>query len=184
MADARAHNDIAQLQGLCDAMDEQAFLPLRGDELTNLEMARRIMNFSDLAVEIAVAAEKLRVCSRKGVKETPQKYGGGTYFRIGSYTPWLGFNAKAWLNLGVSPLWVNFYYYPAESQQRLFEIRQKLLRFRSMQPQRYFEFEGHVSVPIFLRAGVEKDKLVEDAVQQLRELAAELDCLERAASGG
>jgi hypothetical protein len=174
------HGDIAQLEGLCNAMDEQAFLPLRGEELTNLEMARRIINFSDLPFEIAAAAESRGYCNRRGLRETAFRYCSGTYVRIGTYEPWLGFDAKAWLRLGVSPLWVNFFPPPYSPTV---EIREKLVRFRTASPQRCFEFEGRVAVPIVLAAGVEKNRLVEEAVRQLGELASELDVRERAASG-
>jgi hypothetical protein len=163
------HNDIAQLRGLCNRMDEEAFLPLRGDELTNLEMARRIINYSDLPFDIAGEAARRGYCSRKGLRETPFRYGSGTYIRIGPYNPWLGFEASFWSTFGVSPLWVVFY--PTDPTA---EIMEKLSRFRSATPQRCFDLEGEVLVPIFLRIGVEKHLIVEDAVRQIGELANEL----------
>jgi hypothetical protein len=174
-ADMRAHNDVAQLQGLCEAMDEQAFLPVRGEELTNVEMAKRIINFSDLPFDIVGEAEKLGFCNRKGLKETAQRYGpGGTYIRIGSYTPWFGFDAYAWLKLGISPLWVNFFAPPYSPTA---EIREKLVRYRTALSPKCFDFEGRVSVPIFVAVGVEKDRVIEGAARQIGELAAELGAL-------
>jgi hypothetical protein len=85
--EADSHNDIAQLQGLCKIIDEEAFLPLRGDELTDSEMARRIVNYCDLPFDIATEAEKRGYCDRKGLNETPKQYGSGRYIRIGSYEP-------------------------------------------------------------------------------------------------
>src|SRR5271156_2412522 len=38
-----ASADIAQLRSLCDVMDNEAFLPVRVEELTNLEMPRRLI---------------------------------------------------------------------------------------------------------------------------------------------
>jgi len=175
-----SHSDIAQLQGLCKTMDEEAFLPLRGDELTNLEMARRIINYSDLPLDIATEAESRGYCSKKGFRATPLRYGSGIYIGIGAYTPWLGFDAEAWFRSGVSPLWVNFSpRYSASS-----EIKERLLRFRTATPPRCFDFAGQVSVPIFLTVGVEKHRIVEDAVRQIGELANELATMPESASSG
>jgi len=40
--------DIAQLQGLCERMDEEAFLPLRSEELTG-QGAARVLQYCQLA---------------------------------------------------------------------------------------------------------------------------------------
>jgi hypothetical protein len=46
--EASAIADIAQLRSLCDVMDNEAFLPVRIEELTNLEVPRRLIGFADL----------------------------------------------------------------------------------------------------------------------------------------
>jgi len=49
------------------------------------------------------------------------------------------------------------------------------VRFRAATPPKCFDFGGgRVSVPIFLAAGVEKRRVVEDAARQIGELAEEL----------
>lgn len=166
-------NDIAQLQGLCRQMDEEEFLPLGGDDLTNLGMAKRIINFSDLPFRIVDEAARLGFCTKK--KESNFRYGSGTYLRIGQFAAWAGFSANLWRNLGVSPIWVNFY----PESCRIAEVREKLSRFRTVSPQRCFDTEiknyRFVAVPIFLTTGVEKQRIIEDCVRQISELAAELD---------
>src|SRR5262249_34884639 len=44
--------DIAQLKSLCDVMDNEAFLPVRIEELTNLELPRRLIGLADLIPEL------------------------------------------------------------------------------------------------------------------------------------
>lgn len=167
--ETRAHGDIIQLQGLCDAMDNEAFLPLRGDELTNLEIPRRIIDYNGLAFDIASEAERQGNCNRKGVKATSL----GTYIRIGTYQTWLGFDYVAWRQSGASPIWVNFFP-PPYSPVALAEICDKLIRFRTATPTRCFDFKDRIRVPLFLKVGVEKAIVVKHAVRQLGELAAEL----------
>jgi len=161
-------NDIVQLRGLCRTMDEEEILPIRGDELTNLEMARRIINFSDLPFGIVDEAASRELCTRKN--ETNYRHASGVYIQIGGYTAWVGFDLIAWRSRGVSPIWVIF---PRSAQ--IAEIRKKLLRFCTAVPQRFFDSDsGKALVPLFLATGVEKQRIIEDAVNQIRELATEL----------
>jgi hypothetical protein len=167
-------NDIAQLSGLCRTMEEEAFLPLRGDELTNLDMARRVVNFSNLPFGIVNEAVNQGLIDKKGVRETPNRYGAGSYIRINGYSAWVGFHAYQWNKLGISPIWLNFYpdYCPVA------EVRSNLLGLRHATPPRCFDMEIRnykwVAVPISLTAGVEKQRIIEDAVRQIRELRDEL----------
>ena len=163
-------NDITQLQGLCRRMDEESFLPLSGDELTNLGMARRIINLSDLPFDIVNEAVSRGLCSRKGVRETNYRYGSGANMRIGKYTSWVGFDVLAWRRWGASPIWVSF-----PPGALIAEVRNKLVRFHTATTQRFFDFEsGWAAVPIFLTTGVEKHNVIEDAVGQIRKLRDEL----------
>lgn len=170
-------NDIAQLQGLCKTMDEEEILPLSGDELTDLDMARRFINFSDLALEIVYKAESRGLCNRN--KAVPTKYGAGTSVQIGEYKSWVGFDAKSWLRLGVSPIWVYFYAPPLHQTT---EVREKLVRFRTGAPQPSFDSYNGLLVPIVLKTGVEKQSIIEDAVDQIREIVDALGIQEPSAT--
>jgi hypothetical protein len=164
-------NDIAQLQGLCRTMDEEEFLPLRSEELTNQDMPRRIINFSNLPFSIIEKAVIQKLCIRK--TETNYRHGSGVYIEIGEYTAWVGFDRVAWRSLGVSPVWVNFNC----SSCPIAEVRNKLAHFRSSTPKLCFDSEDgrFVMVPILLPSGVEQERIVEDAVQQICGLKALLD---------
>jgi len=170
-AETECHNNITQLQGLVRAIDEEEILPLRGDELTNLDMARRIINLSNLALEIVYKAESEGLCSRG--RAAPYKYGSGTYIQIGEYRAWLGFDAFTWRHLEVSPIWVTF-----SPPAPIVEIREKLVRFRTAESPRCFDMNNRsylwLAVPIFLATGVEKQSIIDDAVDQIRELRDEL----------
>ena len=45
--------DIVQLRGLTDQMNAGEFLPLREDEVTDVNVARRLTNYSELIEDIA-----------------------------------------------------------------------------------------------------------------------------------
>jgi hypothetical protein len=153
-------------------MDEEAFLPLSRDELTNLDMARRFINFSNLPFSIVDEAVNQELCIRKN--ETNYRHASGAYVRFGECTAWIGFDRLAWRSMGVSPIWVIF---PWDGRSA--EIRKRLAQFRTATPQRCFDIEnGRTAVPIFLTPGVSKPDIVDNAVRQIKELRAELGALE------
>jgi len=167
--------DIVQLQGLCRTMDEETFLPLRGDEVTNLDMAQRYINFSDLAFAILIEAVDKGFCSREGIRERNYRYGPGAFFRIGNYKPWIGFGARSWLRLGASPIWIIFLPLPENPTS---VISERLVGFRTCIPQRcydgYGRNDGRLLIPVLLRTGVDKKDIIKDAVDQIGELMAKL----------
>ena len=55
-------HDILQLQGLTNRMDSEAFLPICSDELTSEEIARRLINYSDLIEDIVQQAQGQQSC--------------------------------------------------------------------------------------------------------------------------
>jgi len=169
------HNDIAQLQGMCKMMEKVAFLPLSNDELTNPDVARRVVNYSDLAIDIRDEAVKQKLCSRDNVRATNYKHGSGARIRIGTYALWIGFDAMSWLRLGISPIWLYFYPPP---QNLTPEIREKLLRPHADSIQPSFDSYNGLLVPINLLIGVEKQRIIEDAVKQIGKLVNVLSVLE------
>lgn len=177
--DAAAHNDVIQLRGLCDRMDAEAFLPFTSEELSNLEIPRRIMDLSCLPLDIVAEATKAGYCDTKSQRETPSRYGSGKYVKIGRFSPWLAFDAAAWRDLGTSPMWVQFY----SDYNNLTEVRELLTPLRVTTPCLCFDFNGYICVPLMLPTGVEKDVVVRDAVAQVGRVATLLRSAERVAAG-
>ncbi len=169
--ETKSRNNIIQLQGLCAKMDEEEFLPLRPDELTDLDMARRFLNFSNLPFDIAARAAGLHLCI--GMREANYRLGSGIHIQIAGFTAWIGFSASLWRKWGISPIWVEFVHQSCD----VAKVRTLLHSFRTLMPPRCFDaFDGNcVAVPIILSAGVEKQQIIDYAVRQLGELKAELE---------
>src|SRR6516225_5425314 len=75
--------DIAQLRSLCDVMDTDAFLPVRVEELTNLEVPRRLIGLADLIPDLSEQAVAMGIADRKGLTPTHGWYSAGRYLKIG-----------------------------------------------------------------------------------------------------
>ncbi|HUB00686.1 MAG TPA: hypothetical protein VMA34_20315 [Terracidiphilus sp.] len=167
-------NDMTQLRGLCDMMDQEPILPLKENEIGDQQMALRIVNFNDLAHAIVDQATGTQSYTRSHLK-----YGSGAYLDIANYRAWVGFDALAWHRKGISPIWVAFL-----SRAQMDEIREKLTPFRRGSPRRCFESQNGrvVMVPIFLKTEVEKYQIIQNAVDQIHELAKLLGGVEQPAT--
>jgi len=166
-------NDIIQLRGLCDMMDQEEILPLGKNEISDQQTALRIVNFIDLAHAIVDQATG-QPCARSHLK-----YGSGAYLDIANYRAWVGFGAWTWHQNGISPIWVQFL-----SRTQMDEIREKLTPLRRTSPRRYFESQNGriVMVPILLKTEVEKYHIIQNPVDQIHELAKLLGGEEQSAT--
>ena len=74
--------DIAQLRSLCDVMDTDAFLPVRVEELTNLEVPRRLIGLVNLIPDLSEQAVAMGIADRKGLVPTHGWYSAGRDLKI------------------------------------------------------------------------------------------------------
>jgi hypothetical protein len=88
--------DIAQLRSLCDVMDIDAFLPVRVEELTNLEVPRRLVGFADLIRDLSEQAVAMGIADSKGLLPAHRWYATGRYLKIGLAGAWLGIDHENW----------------------------------------------------------------------------------------
>lgn len=160
--------DILQLRGLTDRMDAEAFLPLRGDEVTDQEMARRLMNYSDLIFEIIDKLEHIGVASKRGYSVGHGSYYTGRFFGVhGKFQAWLGVQFESWRDTGITPLWCDFKGKTAITVDH-FKTNPELIEAAE------FYGEGRLYVPIRLKTGVERNRVVDDAVAQIKRVADHL----------
>jgi hypothetical protein len=167
--DMATSNDIAQLIGLCNTIDAEAFLPLRPDELSNVELPRRVVNLADVVFEIVYSCEASNYCDRKGLKETNGRYTSGTYLLFGSYGSWFGLHLQLWKAFEISPLWFEFSNNEYGKAQK---VRELLRGWRHSSPPRCLDFENKVVVPAILPTGVEKERIITTVVEQVGEMVA------------
>ena len=161
--------DIVQLRGLTDQMDADEFLPLREDEVTDLSLARRQINYVQLIDEIV---ERLVADDPASIKSLGW---GCTYTSAGRYLQlhakfelWLGVDLLAWRDRGVTPLWSK--HDTSDSASGLEgRIREAGQLFDDAE-----EANGWLYIPIRLTTGVDRDRVIDDAVRQMRDVADRL----------
>ncbi len=168
--DAIRH-DILQLQGLTARMDaEEAFLPIRADEVTDQETARRLVNYSSLIEDITQKLRDSGHADTKRLNPSHNWYTAGRFLRLrGKFGSWLGIDLRVWRNAGITPLWL----WLGNSEFSGVAGRHRAIReiFDDVQ---HYENTGDLYIPIRLETGVERDRVVDEATAQIARIADRL----------
>ena len=160
--------DIARLRSLCDVMDTDAFLPARVEELTNLDVPRRLIGLADLIGDLSEQAVAMGIADSKGLRPTQGWYSTGRYLRIGQVGAWLGIDHKNWSRYGISPLWIIF---QNTEWGRSLLVREAL---KSWGPPQLFEQDDRAMIPLTILPNITPNVVLEDLLRQLKQLHAGL----------
>jgi hypothetical protein len=163
-------DDIRQLQGLCERMDSEAFLPLRSEELTGTDAPRRYLQFCDLVNDVGEELVASGLCDRKGLQAGGGHGYFGRYLRSGDTVFYIGFDCVAWLTHNHSPLWLRFDQYA--SPEVLSALRQHAaneIRWTTV-----VENPRRILVPLNVMPGAEKPEIVAAIAAQVAGVLAAL----------
>jgi hypothetical protein len=97
--------DVAQIAGLVERIDHEAFLPLTTNELTGPTPAR-IIQFCQLVDDLVAALLKEFGFSKQGLKATGGAGWYGHYVRIHGFGCQVLTSAPFWQKHGTTPLWL------------------------------------------------------------------------------
>ena len=154
--------DIVQLRGLTDQMDADEFLPLREGEVNDLNTARRMINYIGLIDEIVGRLKTDGVALlAQGVA---YEYAGRYLELHKQFETWLGVHLRVWRDLGITPLWIEIKR-PA--------VEGGIERVKELFNDAHWR-EPWLCIPIRLTAKVDRDRVIEDAVRQVRSIAERL----------
>ena len=161
--------DVLQLQGLANREDREAFLPLRADEVTDQEAARRLVNYVDLIGDIVSKLQDNQIVDTTGFGVSNGPHYTGRYFSFSTHDKlqtWFGVDRWEWHTTGITPLW---WWFGKKSRVVAdhFKTDPELFKDTSF-------YDTGQNVPIRLKTGVEWDRVIEDAVEQMTRMAANL----------
>ena len=169
--------DIQQLQGLCNQMDAEAFLPLRPDELSS-EFPKRILDLNRLIYDSVERAKFVTAYRTSSWRYEPGGNSGpsgdiatGKYIGIGKCmghgdrtgSVWFGINFKHWAGPRKTPLWLLLMYdSPRDVPPTLKELE------RTDPPELIYENAQAMWISIDLPTDVEYDEVLDAVVERLR----------------
>ena len=158
--------DIAQLRALCQRQDEDAFLPLRVDELAPA-FPRRLLQLNRLIDDATELAKQARIANTERLARAAQTYGYGRYLKLGQADSdvwagaWFGIHQELWASRRETPIWLVVSAW--EDTLPLPELRRRLGE---------DIWAGTESaIPIHLPTGVERDTVLNAIVERLRCIA-------------
>lgn len=171
--------DILQLQELASREDSEDFLPVRPDELTGQEVSRRLVNYCDLVDPI----KDQLVANQFANAQTPIQHGwhsAGRYLHIflpdylnypeHQYRVWFGVYLNIWSIFGITPLWLELRLNDDQSNVNgdPGHIKEHFIReeFHGVQ-----YYEGLLYFPIRIMPSVERDDVINHAVEQIETVA-------------
>ena len=166
---AAVQQDILQLRGLTDQMNSGVFLPLREDEVTDASVARRVTNYSELIEEIAGRLQTDGVADMKGLRPSHGYTSAGRWLRLhGKFGLWLGVDLLAWRDRGITPIWSEH-----NTNDEFSGVEGKVRRAEKLFEEAQEE-DGWLYIPIRLTTGAERERVLDDAVRQMRSVADRL----------
>ncbi len=162
--DISTGEDLRQLSALCEQMDTEAFLPIRSEELTST-LGRRIMQFNGLVDDLANQLVAQGLADVKGLKASATREYYLRYMRLNRYGACLQFNSANWATWGDSPIWLGVKGVDWQvAPDVVAALRRADIGFR----------EGSTSfcqIPIYLKAGVEREEVFAHALMQITRVA-------------
>lgn len=159
-------NDILQLQGLADLQDSEAFLPLRREQLgPDIPRLHRhlIRLFNDTTERIF----ETDWAARHNMKKARTDSHLIQFMELGGYNSWFSLNFDYWARYRETPLWFGFQQNTMREHEEV--ILSKLAPLRLKNPPKFVEAER--VIPITLLTGAEYSAVLDDVVNQLKEIA-------------
>ena len=170
-------SDIQQLRGFAEKMDEEAFLPLRPEEL-GPEIPRRLFNLENFVDHVFESLKHKESAADTTKSQSNTFY--GRYFILFGAAAWFGLDRNQWAKVRDTPLWLQFnidFYKDWEGLTPFGQIRDNLRPLELKTPPGLFEVvPGHLVIPIYLPFGVEQDAMRDAAVECIEEIGKLIDC--------
>ena len=159
--------DVLQLRGLAKFGESDRFPPLRGDELSDVTIPRRMIEYGEL-IENIVGELKLRgVADTEGLGHTRTWDEKGCYCRVlEQFGIWIGVALEPWKNFGITPLWIKLFSTEWGNLGEYYDRLDNHPEFEKVQDGKDGKY-----FPIRLRTGVEKDEVIGDATDQVERMA-------------
>lgn len=160
--DSDVASEIKQLRGLAMKQDREAFLPLKEEELVP-EIARRVINLVDLVDAAINLGRTDGWLNTDRLTSSRTGYWYARWFRFSGVEgeQWFGVDYRTWAMRGESPLWLWIYEVPEKLRGKL---TVKL----------YDGGDGGTFVPIYLPIGVEREKVLDSVIFQLKDICGAL----------
>jgi len=157
-------SDLNQLEGLCFKIDEEAFLPLKEQDL-GIDIAKRIYGYYNLTDKIADELKSKLEAKTEGLKSSAFHGGYRKYMTINQWSVSLELNFKYWIEKTETPLWVGI---KDKNWDYDSNIKEKLMSLQEVDAEQIFVGDySFTYVPLFLPLRVSENIIINEIVSFL-----------------
>ncbi|MBK9049670.1 MAG: hypothetical protein IPL78_01745 [Chloroflexi bacterium] len=176
--DLETLSDLVQLQGLCERMDEEAFLPIRSEELTS-DFGTRIIQYCEIVDEIVNTLVAQKIASTKNLRASSAGGGYWRYMSIYGHGCKLQFNPALWKSLRATPIWFGIKKIAGKQWVFAKDAKEKLVHLEMEEPTKLFHRYDELLIPLYIPTNVEKVDVVTSLLTQLNEIIEALRAVEQ-----
>jgi hypothetical protein len=149
-------------------MDEEAFLPLRSEELAP-QIAVRTLQYCHLVDDVTDKLVAEGVASVKGLKATGALGWYGRYLKLKEHGCCLMFDAEAWATLRETPIWLSV---TGPDWKVTAQLLDALAPLENQVQPRMLRDDSELLIPLALPMGVEREAVVDKLLMQVKEVVA------------
>jgi hypothetical protein len=170
-------SDLHQLNGLCENMDRDGFIPLRSHEIGNLDIPKRILQYPELILGAVSKLRELGYISTSGLQYTSTNHWTGQYIFIPDSGRVIGsliaLDLVAWKQNGKSPIWLEFTdgQTGPDKQKQIRSIFNKTDLYMADLQEPNGKSRYGFGTPLYLLPNVESNRVVDSIVTQVQEIA-------------
>lgn len=170
--------DIKQLQSLCDAADIDKFIPFDASDLNNQLTPAIILQFGQVIRDVGAIGLRKGFMNKDGLTMGVTFSGFGIYYWLnsqGCVGVWFGVDYDLWKTYGL-PLWLKFS--PTPTFGRSAEV-EPMLRTQPVGNHLIQKLDDDsLAVSINIQPGSDKDRVINDAANQIESIAEALSWIE------
>ena len=171
-------NDLMQLRSLCKSAEDDAFIPIASEELTNQRFPELVLQLNTIVKETIELGITEDFINTEGLRPTHNWDSIGQYisfpraYKVGA---WLGIKFNLWREHGNTPLWLLF---SPTDWGRAFDVRPILEPWAKKESIFTTLEDNYFAIAIDLKAGEELQTVARDVASQLKQISEELSNLE------
>ena len=165
--------DVLQLAGLAKFSESEGFPPLRSNELTDLNLPRRMFDYCDLVEDIVTELKSRGVARTDGLLPTHTWFDTGRYFRVvDEFDYWIGVSLVPWKNAGITPLWFSVTPHIGDHYSGLEKFFDDVYEVSNQRKSRKRDAKY---IPIRLATGMDRAGVIKDSADQVQRIVERLE---------
>jgi hypothetical protein len=165
--DDQTRGDLHQLDGLCQLMDSDAFLPITPEDFAPA-IPKRIRQYFDLIDDVVSQLEREGLACTKGMLKPGRVDGYRRYMLIRGNGCYVGLRWRLWATERETPFWLRI---QDQNWKTTPELRKALSPLEGEKPPRLIANEGKLYVPLSLPIGKERNAVLLEVANQVRRVA-------------